>query len=558
MNDPRPSHFLSELALCALALLATSCIEQRSFRPPDEEPPPPPPPTPTTPVLRLPANNSYQGSVRSGALRPSFQWETSQWSGTETVRYTIELSTDAMFSSGGITGETTSTSFQVPSDLQVSRDAPVGNRYFWRVKACAGDACSSFSPVWYVNLGRVERDLNGDGYADVALTARGQAIVSNTSGRLYVYLGGSGDFNTQADTIFNGSGNTWFRNVAGIGDFNGDGFADLAARVTQPNGQMPRVLIYFGGKGSVLDSTPDHTLEVDSCAALGDWNGDHLDDLLLVSYTGTTSILLGTKAQTPAPAEPFAASTNARGAGDVNGDGFADLLSRGLNDDVLLYFGSATQPFEHESDGRLTGAPSAQFGSSMAAAGDVNGDGFADVLVGAPADATKGSLAGRAFAYLGGRGAAFDTMPDGVFEGAANEQLGYAVAGIGDVNGDGFDDFGIRTFVDLQGRMYVYYGKAGSTVDISLRSKLEGEPGKTSLFGASSVGGDVNGDGFDDLWVGAPMYSTQTTYMAGRAYIFLGAAGATLEQLPDASLDQGEGDNASFGHLSMSSTDLTL
>lgn len=500
-------------------------------------------------------NNSYQGSVHHGSLRPTFQWEASQWSGIEQVLYIIQISEDSGFTATVTSGATTSTSFQLPSDLPVSRSAPVGARYFWRVKACAGEACSGFSPVWYVNVGRTERDLNGDGYADVALTARGQATVSTTSGRLYIYLGGGGSFDTQADTVFRGGGTTWFRNVAAIGDLNGDGFADLAARVTQTNGQMPRVLIYYGGKGSVLDSTPDHTLVVDSCAALSDWNGDGFDDVLLSASNGT-SIQLGGKEMTLVP-EPFAVNTSARGVGDVNGDGFADL-SYGLNDEVLFYFGGAERPFDHKTDGRLTGAPSTLFGSSLAAAGDVNGDGFADVLVGAPADRTKAPSGGRAFVYFGGRGSTFDATPDGIFDGAADERLGYTVAGFGDLNGDGYDDFGIRTLFDFQGRLYVYYGTQGSTVDSSLRTKLEGEPGKTSMFGSNSLGGDVNGDGFDDLWVGAPLYSTQTAYSVGRAYIFLGALGATLEPLPDATLDQGEGDEAVFGHLSMSSTDWTL
>lgn len=544
---------LSLTLTVALTLLLVACIERREFQPPDE---PSPPPTPSVPALQLPANNSYLGSSPRGTLRPAFQWQASQWDGTEVVRYTLEISADSSFSADITTVETTATSAQPPNELPISRTPPVGTRYFWRVKACAGTACSNFSQVWYINLGRVERDLNGDGYADIVLTAQGVNPVPSTAGRLYVYLGGA-PFNTQADTVFNGdsSSNTWFRKVAAIGDFNGDGFADIAARVTQRDLRMPRVLLYFGGKGSILDSTPDHTLDVSDCAALGDWNGDGFDDLLVSS--GSTSIQLGTKEQTlPAP-EPYGAIRSARGAGDVNGDGFADFLSRGLNDEVLVYFGSAA-PFDHEPDGRLTGTPSSQFGYSFSSAGDVNGDGLGDVLVGAPSDSTPGQDAGRAFVYLGKRGTSFDTAADGIFDGAVGEKLGFTVTPLGDLNGDGFDDFGIRTFISLRGLMYVYYGKAGSMVDTTNRTGLQGEQDQSSLFGVTSTGGDVNGDGFDDLWVGAPLYSTPVTYMVGRAYVFLGAIGVGLEPYPDSTLDQGEGDNAVFGYIALSSTEDTL
>lgn len=535
-----------------LPIIFTACIERREFLPPDE---PPPLPTPSAPALRLPPNNSYVRAAPRGTRRPTFQWQASQWSGPETIRYTLEISTDPSFASGVSTVETTATNAQPSNDLEISLTPPVGARYFWRVKACAGTACSS-SQVWYLNLGRVERDLNGDGYADIAMTAQGVTPVPSTAGRLYVYLGGAA-FNTQADTVFNGNAgsNTWFRKVAAIGDFNGDGFADIAARVTQQNGQMTRVLLYFGGKGSVLDSTPDHILNISDCASLGDWNGDGFDDLLVTSETD--GIQLGTNEQTLPALEPYAALDLARGAGDVNGDGFADFLTRGLNNDLLVYFGGAA-PFDHEPDGRLTGAPNSRFGYSFDSAGDVNGDGLADVLVGAPSDGTAAQGAGRAFAYFGSSGTSFDTTPDGVFNGVADEALGHSVAQLGDLNGDGFDDFGIRTFINLRGLMYVYYGKAGSVVDTANRTGLQGEESQTSLFGVTSAGGDVNGDGFDDLWVGAPMYSTQTTYMVGRAYVFMGGVGVGLEPYPDFTLDQGEGDNALFGHIALSSTEPTL
>ena len=131
-------------------------------------------------------------------------------------------------------------------------------------------------------------------------------------------------------------------------------------------------------------------------------------------------------------------------AGDVNGDGIPDLIVGAIYNDsaakdagkAYVYLGGvtvSTTPFV-----TMTGmAANDQFGVSVAGAGDVNGDGYADVIVGARLNSLAGSAAGAAFIYFGGP--AMDGIPDVVLLGEApNDWFGNAVAGAGDLNGDGY------------------------------------------------------------------------------------------------------------------------
>jgi len=146
-----------------------------------------------------------------------------------------------------------------------------------------------------------------------------------------------------------------------------------------------------------------------------------------------------------------------------------------------------------------------RFGISVASAGDVNGDGFADVIVGAWANDAGGADAGRAYVYFGGPAA--DATPDLALTGAAaNDSFGYSVASAGDVNGDGFADLLVGAYGSDAGgadagRAYVYFGgpAADATPDLTLTGAAAND-----VFGYSAASaGDVNGDGFDDIMVGA-------------------------------------------------------
>ena len=207
-------------------------------------------------------------------------------------------------------------------------------------------------------------------------------------------------------------------------------------------------------------------------------------------------------------------------AGDVNGDGYDDIIvpSPTYNSSMGkagIYFGGATM--NNTADVILTGpATNYQFGVSVASAGDVNGDGYCDVIVGSD---LYSSFTGRAFIFYGG--SVMNSTPDFIMTGeGVNNRFSFSAASAGDVNGDGYSDIivGAYGYSSNTGKAYLYmYGMSGNLYSDLL---MTGET-ISNLFGYSvASAGDVNGDGNCDLIIGAPGYSTNT----GRAYIFYGGS----------------------------------
>src|SRR5690242_14058941 len=159
------------------------------------------------------------------------------------------------------------------------------------------------------------------------------------------------------------------------------------------------------------------------------------------------------------------------GAGDVNGDGYADIIvGADHNDAGGTDAGRAYVVFGGPGPTRLPnwvltgGSGGGLFGNSVAGAGDVNGDGYADVIVGAPQ--AGGSNRGAAYVFFGGPAA--DAIPDLALSGEqANDRFGASVAGAGDVNGDGYDDVIVGAPLNdsagsNSGRAYIFYGGPGA------------------------------------------------------------------------------------------------
>lgn len=210
-------------------------------------------------------------------------------------------------------------------------------------------------------------------------------------------------------------------------------------------------------------------------------------------------------------------------------------------------------------------------GGSVSSAGDVNGDGIDDVIVGLPFDSTNGFASGASYVVFGSTGGFSANLNLAMLNGANGFQIngedhedysGGSVASAGDVNGDGFDDLiigasrgGDGNGLHNTGASYLVFGKPGSfSANLELSSlngingfQINGEnPGDSS--GASVAGaGDVNGDGFDDVVIGAG--GTSSTSNAGSAYVIFGkAAGITqVGTRDDEFFAGGEFDDTLFG-----------
>lgn len=219
------------------------------------------------------------------------------------------------------------------------------------------------------------------------------------------------------------------------------------------------------------------------------------------------------------------------GAGDVNGDGTPDFIVGAIQDGTgngkAYVYSGATGTLLYEKTGAAT---QNRFGNSVDGVGDVNSDGKSEFIVGAPTTNPGTGGTGSVYVYNGADGNLLYQKDGTSFFNGADSLFGYAVAGAGDVNGDGKPDFivGSRNArvggINRVGRAYVFSGASGA----SLLYTNSG-PNGNSQFGTSVDGaGDINFDGKADYIVGAPLADPGGRTDAGSAYVYSGVNGSTI------------------------------
>jgi len=338
-------------------------------------------------------------------------------------------------------------------------------------------------------------DVNGDGFDDLIVGALDE---NNFTGRAYLYFGGE-VIDDVPDLIMSGeTSNHYFgRSVTNAGDLNDDGFDDVAIGADGGN----KVYVYFGGTN--MDNVADLILA-------GEKKGDYF-------------------------------GLDIAGAGDVNNDSIPDLLiaAFGYNNStgrVYLFQGGSN--IDSIPDVIFTGeSAGSRFGSSVSPAGDVNNDGFDDVLIGAN---LYNSGYGRAYLFLGG--AVMNNTADLIFTGNTAESYLGSVSNAGDINHDGFSDFmiGSSGVNSNTGKVDIFFGSSplNNIVDLT----LNGQQANDRFGGKLQLAGDVNGDDYTDLIIGA----RGSQSFLGRMYLYLGSAGFNLS--PDYTID------GKPGHGSMASS----
>lgn len=345
-------------------------------------------------------------------------------------------------------------------------------------------------------------DVNGDGYGDVILGA-GDLDAGGLvdQGRAFLYLGTADGLAFEPAWVMDGgqADGRFAANVSTAGDVNGDGYDDVVIGAWLWDEEFingGKAFVFLGSDSGLAD-TPA-------------WTGRGESYNAVYGYRATT-------------------------AGDLNGDGYSDLVvgSRRFSGDGIsregrayVYYGTTEGPSAEAGwtfDGEQAGA---EVGSSAASAGDVNADGYDDLIVAAFRYDAPEVDEGKVFLFLGGPDGASAT-PVWTAEGdQPDAYFGYHVTPAGDVNGDGYADvlIGVAQWdagsLANAGRVQLFLGCADGLEPIPAWT-VDGDQAGGQMGNAVSGACDVNGDGYDDLLVGE-LYRDNQWVDAGRGYLFYG------------------------------------
>ncbi|MEZ0468063.1 VCBS domain-containing protein, partial [Phaeobacter sp. SYSU ZJ3003] len=477
-----------------------------------------------------------------------------------------------------------------------------------RVLGTNGDAVELTGSLWSQGVDITDGGVtyavykNGNATLEVAADVAVEGLIPLPAVELSDVEAGTGGF------VINGvsAGDVSGVSVSSASDVNGDGFDDLivGAQADDPNGEASGASFVVFGKtdgtavelsdveagtgGFVINGVSPGDVSGGSVSSAGDVNRDGLGDLVIGAFnddpngdrSGASFIVFGKTDGTAVELSDIAAGTGGfvingvsgedvagivSSAGDVNGDGFDDVIVGAQGDGPngpnsgasFVVFGKTDGTAVELSDvetgtgGFVINGVSAydQSGNSVSSAGDVNGDGFVDLIVGVPDDDPNGEASGASFVVFGktdGTAVELSDVEAGtggfVINGvSAGDTSGLSVSSAGDVNGDGLGDLVIGAVWDdpngtNSGASFVVFGKIdGTTVELS---DVEAGSGGFVINGVSggdqsgvsvSTAGDVNGDGFDDLIVGAPFAGPNSSGSAASFVVFGKTDGTSVE-----------------------------
>jgi hypothetical protein len=298
--------------------------------------------------------------------------------------------------------------------------------------------------------------------------------------------------------------------VSAAGDVNNDGYSDVIVGAPQyENGEVSEGAVFvYHGSSAGLNSTSALSIE---------------GNLLGVNLGYSVG-----------------------GAGDVNGDGYSDVIVSSpwfqnvqiQGGAAFIYYGSSNGIIDTNASSLYANQAGAQMGFSVACAGDVNGDGFSDVIVGAPYYDNMELDEGAVFVYLGSANGIISASPTLLESNQSAAAYGYSVATAGDINGDGYSDIivGAPWFENGQvneGSAFVYYGSF-SGVNLASVSILECNQISAELGRSVSSAGDVNGDGYSDVIVGAVNFNNN--YLEEGAVLVYQGSASGLGSTPNAQI----------------------
>jgi len=331
-------------------------------------------------------------------------------------------------------------------------------------------------------------DVDGDGYDDIVV---GGPKYDNDRGRAYLFYGGP-VIDTTCDLILEGEteGDLFGRTVS-CDDIDNDGYDDILIGAYGYNNRRGRAYLYWGSERASMDANPDKVFEgkaeEGACFSLS-----------------------------PGPV-----------IYDIDNDGYRDIIISDVRypgdytGRVFLYYGSTKELMDTSYDLIFTSENSGDNFGIAIGCGDVDKDGYADLIIGArfhPGGGLKGDCIGRAYLYYGGSRSNIDAKADEIFDAESLEKnyFGQGIVCI-DQNNDGFDDIliGAQGYKERQGRVYLFYGDTRANFDTVSDKVFDGEM-EFSDYGFVIICGDIDGDDNSDIIIGADFIRQQV----GRVYLY--------------------------------------